>query len=149
MSRKDIYSALLFLALAVAIGLQAGFYPKGNLKHVGPGLFPLILAILLGCLSLTLFLVSLSHRKERGKPIWPRHKTAIGVVLLALFAYGFLLQILGFSLTTFFFSLALLKYGYPREWLLPFGGALATTVTTLLLFKVWLGTPFPTGIIGF
>lgn len=149
MSRKDIYSAVFFLALAIAVGLQAGGYPKGTLKHVGPGLFPLALAVLLGCLSFTLLLVSWSHRKEKGKPVWPQHKTAIGVIMLALFAYGFFLQLLGFSLTTFLFSLALLKYGYPRAWLFPIGGALATTMIIFLLFKVWLGTPFPTGIIGF
>jgi hypothetical protein len=149
MSRKDIFSAVAFLVFSLAFGLQTCMYPLGDLKRVGPGFFPLVLAILLGLLSLILFLVALPHREEKKKSPWPEQWGGVVGVLLSLFAYGFLLQYLGFTLTTFLFSLTLLKYGYPGKWLWPIGGALATTFFTLLIFKVWLGTPFPTGIIGY
>jgi len=149
MTAKDIFSAVVLLIFALAFGLQAGLYPFGDLKRVGPGFLPLVLAVLLGLLSLILFLVSLPHRKEKKGFPWPEQWVGMVSVLVSLFAYGLFLKSLGFSLTTFLFSFALLKYGYPKKWLFPLGGALATTVFCLLVFKVWLGTPFPTGIIGY
>jgi uncharacterized YccA/Bax inhibitor family protein len=148
-TRKDTFSAVVLMVLAIAFGLQASRYPLGDLKRVGPAFLPLVLAALLGLLALILFLVALPHWGERGKPSRPEQWGGIIGVLLSLFAYGFLLNYLGFSLTTFLFSLSLLKYGYPGKWLWPIGGALATTFFTILVFKVWLGTPFPTGIIGY
>ena len=149
MSRKDIFSAAVLLTFALAFGVQASMYPLGELKRVGAGFFPLVLAVLLGLLSLVLFLVSLPHRHDRKKISWPAQWGGIISVLVALFAYGFLLKYLGFPLTTFLFSLFLLKFGYPGKWLLPLGGALATMIFTFLIFKAWLGTPLPAGIIGF
>jgi hypothetical protein len=149
MSRKDLFSAVALFVFSLAFGLQTSRYPLGDLKRVGPGFFPLVLAVLLGILSLILFLGSFPHRRAETTISWPEQWGGIVGVLIALFAYGFLLNYLGFSLTTFLFSLCLLKYGYPRKWFLPFAGALATTLLGLLIFQIWLGTPFPAGIIGF
>lgn len=149
MSRKDIFSAVVLLIFALAFGIQASMYPQGDLKRVGSGFFPLVLAVLLGFLSLLLLFVSLPHRQEKREFPWPQQWGGIVGVLVALFAYGFFLKSLGFSLATFLFSFGLLKYGYPEKWLLPFGWALATNFFYLLIFKVWLGTPFPTGVLGY
>jgi hypothetical protein len=149
MSRRDRFSAGALLVFALAIGLKAGTFPLGNLKSIGPGFFPLVLAALLGILSLVLLISSLTNPEEKEPVKWPDRWTGVVSVLGALFAYAFLLKFLGFSLSTFLFSLALLKYGYPKEWLIPLGGAVATTFFTLVIFKYWLGTPFPAGWVGF
>jgi hypothetical protein len=149
MSRRNRFSAVALLVFSLAVGFKAGTFPLGNLKSIGPGFFPLVLAALLGLLSLVLLVNSATSPEEKDPPKWPDRWAGIVIVLAALFAYGFLLKFLGFSLSTFLFSLALLKYGYPREWLIPLGGALATTVFTLMIFKYWLGTPFPAGWVGF
>jgi putative tricarboxylic transport membrane protein len=149
MSRRNRFSAVALVVFSLAVGLKASTFPLGDLKSIGPGFFPLVLAALLEFLSLGLLFSSLTGREEKDPPKWPDRWAGIVIVLAALFAYGFLLKSLGFSLSTFLFSLALLKYGYPREWLIPLGGALATTVFTLVIFKYWLGTPFPAGWVGF
>jgi hypothetical protein len=149
MSRRDRFSAIALLVFALVVGIKAGTFPLGNLKSVGPGFFPLVLATLMGILALILLIGSLVSAEDKAPPQWPHRWAGIISVLAALFAYGFLLKFLGFSLSTFLFSLALLKYGYPGEWLIPLGGASATTFFTLLVFKYWLGTPFPAGWVGF
>jgi len=149
MHKRNILSALALLAFSLAVGLKAATFPFGDLRRIGPGFFPLVLASLLGILSLALFLSSLGKREVGVPPRWPRQWLGIASVLLGLFAYGFFLKFLGFSLTTFLFSLAFLKYGYPGKWIIPLGGALATTLFSFLVFKYWLGTPFPGGWIGF
>jgi len=149
MHKRNILSALALLALSLAVGLTASTFPLGDLRRIGPGFFPLVLASLLGIFSLALLLSSLGKREERAPSHWPRRWLGIVSVLAALFAYGFFLKFLGFALATFLFSLVLLKYGYPDKWMIPLGGALATTLFSLLVFKYWLGTPFPGGWIGF
>ncbi len=149
MSRRNRFSAIALLVFALVVGFKAGTFPLGNLKSIGPGFFPLVLATLLGLLSLVLLISSFTSPEEKEPPRWPKRWVGIVAVLASLFAYGFLLKFLGFPLTTFLFSLALLKYGYPKSWLIPMGGALATTFFTLLIFKYWLGTPFPAGWVGF
>jgi hypothetical protein len=71
------------------------------------------------------------------------------IVVGAILAYAYLLSYLGFFLTTFLFSFSFFKYGYPNKWLLPLGGALGTASFAMLIFRIWLGTPFPQGIWGF
>jgi putative tricarboxylic transport membrane protein len=149
MSRRDRFSAVALVVFSLAVGFKASTFPLGNLKSIGPGFFPLVLAALLGLLSLGLLVSSLAGREEKEPAKWPDRWAGIVIVLAALFAYGFLLKFLGFSLSTFLFSLALLKYGYPKGWWTPLGGALATTFFTLVVFKYWLGTPFPAGWVGF
>ena len=149
MSRWNTISALVLLAFSLVVGLKAGTFPLGDLKSVGPGFFPIVLSFLLGLLSVLLLFTSLLDRTDKRRITWPKGWLGIGGVLISLFAYGFFLKSLGFSLTTFLFSLALLKYGYPGKWVLPLGGALATTLFALLIFKYWLGTPFPAGWIGY
>ena len=149
MQKRNIFSALGLLAFSLAVGLKAATFPLGDLRRIGPGFFPLVLASLLGILSLALLLSSLEKREEGVPSHWPRRWLGIVSVLAALFAYGFFLKFLGFSLATYLFSLVLLKYGYPDKWMIPLGGALATTLFALLVFKYWLGTPFPGGWMGF
>ena len=149
MSRRDRFSAIVLLVFSLTVGLKASTFPLGDLKSIGPGFFPLVLAALLGFLSLGLLFASLTDREEKDPAKWPDHWAGIVIVLAALFAYGLFLKILGFPLSTFLFSLALLKYGYPKGWSIPLGGALATTFFTLVVFKYWLGTPFPAGWVGF
>jgi hypothetical protein len=149
MQKRNIFSAVAMLAFSLAVGVKAATFPLGDLRRIGPGFFPLVLASLLGILSLALLLSFLGKREEGVPPRWPRQWLGIISVLVALFAYGFFLKFLGFSLANFLFSLALLKYGYPGKWMIPLGGALATTLFSFLVFKYWLGTPFPGGWIGF
>jgi len=149
LSRWNTISAVILLVFSFCVGLKASTFPLGDLKRVGPGFFPIVLSSLMGLLSLLFLITSCMKRADQGRIHWPKQWFGIGAVLFSLFAYGFLLKILGFSLTTFLFSLGLLKYGYPGKWVIPFGGAVATTFFTLLIFRYWLGTPFPTGWIGY
>lgn len=135
---------------ALALAERASHYPFGkSLKASGPGFFPFVLCVILALLSIGLVFVSLARKEKSPKFIWPERKAGIVVVLAAILSYGLLLEPLGFTLTTFLFAFGLFKFGYPSRWFLPLAGAAATSLSTMLLFRIWLGTPFPTGILGF
>lgn len=148
MLHRDVCSAVILLLLALATGLQALRFPLGNLKKVGPGFFPIVLSVALGCLSFALLIKGLcSREKERVK--WPAQWTAIILVLVAVFAYSFLLKPLGFLLATLLFTFSVFKLADPGRWAIPLLGSVTTTGLSLLLFKVWLAIPLPRGFMGY
>lgn len=145
---RDTISAVGFLALSVFVGAQAARFPLGKLNRVGPGFFPLVLAVLLGVLSLALLSNSL-RLKDKKRAETPRRPVALGLVVAAIFTYSLLLKPLGFVLSTLLFTLAVFELSDPRRWFAPILAAVLTTAGSYLLFKLWLGIPFPTGILGF
>jgi putative tricarboxylic transport membrane protein len=148
MRHRDTCSAIVFLILALAVGLQAARFPMGNLKRVGPGFFPLILAALLGLLSMLLLIKGL-WSSERVRVCWPARWGGIILVIAAIFAYTLLLKPLGFLLATFLFTSLVFKYADSTRWAVPLAGAAITTGLNFLLFKVWLAIPFPSGFLGY
>ncbi len=70
------------------------------------------------------------------------------VVLVAiLLAYLFLMQILGYVISTIGFSLALMRFHGMRKptWL--FGGSLVISLSILVVFQYWLKVPAPQAIL--
>jgi hypothetical protein len=143
----DRSAAIVLMVLSIFFGGQAIYYPIGTLRKIGPGFFPLVLSSFLFLLSIVLLVKPTDS--QHYKNVWPNQWYGIGVVILALMAYGALMKILGFSVTTFAFAALLFRYGYPNRWILPLVGALLITLSVILVFRVWLGTPFPQGIFGF
>jgi putative tricarboxylic transport membrane protein len=149
MRNQDSYSAIALFVLALAVGIQASRFPIGSLKSVGPGFLPLVLAVLLGFLSVALFVGSLRSGKGGSTFKWPERWLGMSMVLLAILAYGFFLKNIGFLFSTFLIAFVLFKYSDPGRWLRPLVEATATTIFNLLVFKIWLGIPLPTGLIGY
>lgn len=148
MRHRDGISAVFFLVLALVMGLQAVRFPMGGLRRVGPGFFPLLLAIFLGLLSLILLVNTLrSGATLRIK--WPARWTGLVLIVTALFVYAFLLNPLGFLTTTFLFTFAVFKYADPGRSLVPLAGSLLTTGLSFVIFRVWLAIPFPSGYLGY
>jgi len=141
-------SAAGFLLL---FGLLASFEARkltvGELGRPGPGFFPFFLAVALSLVSLALLFQSLriesaketTHRSEArrwGKVAW---------TLFGLFVYAFVLESLGFLLSTFFLMLFLFRAVDPLRWPAAIAGALTTSFLTYAIFKLWLQIPFPAG----
>jgi putative tricarboxylic transport membrane protein len=150
MRDRDKYCGIGFLIFAIFIGVQASRFPFGSLRRVGPGFFPLVLALLLAVLSLTLFIKAM--RRQEAKPIdWPGRQAALalGLVVAAVFGYSLLLNPLGFLLTTLLFCLVVYKFSDPYGRFGPIVASLIATFASILFFKVWLGIPFPTGVLGY
>jgi len=85
-----------------------------------------------------------SARLWRGKQ-WGK----VVLTMLALVVYAILLSSLGYLVATF--CLTLFLFGVvarPRLWV-RIASALATSVTTYLVFYLWLGVQLPRGLFGF
>lgn len=82
---KDFYIGLMFLLIAGAALILSLDVPFGTSRRMGPGYFPVILSILLGCFGVLLMIRSLFGEVEEMTSFRPRVPLFIlgGIVLFA------------------------------------------------------------------
>jgi putative tricarboxylic transport membrane protein len=140
---SDRLAGLALLALAIAYGVTASGYEAFIGDPLGPAVFPLVIAIPLGLFSLYLIV------RPDPEPDWARGRPllmqALSVITLLLYAY--LLEPLGFVVSTFLavVVLASLLGARPAQ-AGAAGGAIA--VVLYVLFNNLLGLPLPAGLLG-
>jgi putative tricarboxylic transport membrane protein len=139
---SDRLTGLALLALAVAYGIAAGGYQAMIGDPLGPAVFPMALAIVLGLLSLYLIV-----RPDR-EPDWPRGRALLKQVLtlVAFVAYAYLLEPVGFLVSTFVAVVALGWLLGARLWQAGAAGV-AIAVVLFVLFDTLLGLPLPAGVL--
>ena len=141
---SDRLAGLVLLALAVAYGVTASGYEAMIGDPLGPAVFPLVLSIPLAAFSLYLLL------RPDPEPDWARGLALLkqGLALATFVAYAYLLEILGFIVTTLLavFVLCLLLGARPAH-----AGAAGAAIALVLfvLFNHLLSLPLPAGVLGF
>ncbi|RUL51888.1 MULTISPECIES: tripartite tricarboxylate transporter TctB family protein [Lysinibacillus] len=99
----DKITGIVFLLISILFiyeSLQISGSAYGS--AVGPKTFPLILGIILGLLSLRLLYETFNSKSEqKGKSNLDIKR--FGIILLSAIVYVFLLEILGYVITTFIF----------------------------------------------
>jgi len=152
MGSRDRISAIVLLTLSVMVCIGALGYGLGTFSTPGTGFFPFLLGILIGFLSILM----LAHAKrgeevkESAKSPWPgiEGRKKVLAIVAALGGYGFLLEKLGYSLTTFLLFVLLLKGIQPQKWYLAMGVALLASLGSYALFQVGLQVELPRGFLG-
>lgn len=124
----------------------------GKAHQPGPGLFPFAGGALLWLLSLInlirAFLSKGYETEDSEKFGLPKKWKNIVIALAVLFAYPFLLPIIGFAPTTFLLFVVLLRFIQPLPWPTVIKVAAVVVILTYLIFQLWLKIQFPEGIFG-
>jgi putative tricarboxylic transport membrane protein len=150
MKKYHILPTLFWMGLSLFVMIFS--YPLGlrGFHNPGPGLAPFVLGLLLLLISLYVLITSLV-KKGRGDETPREGKSRtnygkIGLVLVALFAYSFLLERLGFLMTTWIF-LSLLFRSMGNRWITTLVASISTVLATYFVFT-FFGVRFPPGIFG-
>jgi putative tricarboxylic transport membrane protein len=146
MKNADRISALVILGICIAF-----FVLSRKFTQYG-ALFPQVIIILLGLLALLLLV--LSFVKPKGGKVFDTLEVRylpIGISVLLMVAWAFVINVLGFLVTSLlFFSLMAVYLGRKKTWLsiLKNLAIVACVVTGFYFFfvKVLL-VPFPEGIL--
>lgn len=131
-----------YTVLAIRLGL-------GDSSRPGPGLFPLLVGIVI-MLAAGIHLVTLVVRRRRGQAGAGTGRPSVraGLVLTALAAYLVALPLLGHLLAATIMTAAVLKLlGTRRTWVI-LAIAVVTGIVSDLLFTVLLGVTLPEGPLG-
>ena len=151
MKQNDLIPALIWLGLGIAVAVGSNKLKLGTLANPGPGLMPFLLGIVLSLCSLCILIDSIQairvkmSRKDEG--IWSGvdFKKLI-FVLASLLGYALILEVLGFTVTTFLLLLILFKAIGSRGWPFALAGSAFTAILIYLLFFAVLKVELPSGL---
>jgi len=148
----DSLSSLFLLFFSIFIGAESCRLGLGEWKNPGAGYFSFAGALILGLMSLKVFLNALckpSEQKTSGPILNGLRRRNVGFVLGGMMIYGLVLETLGYILSTFLLVVFFLWIIAPQRWRVTLLTAFLCAVCSYLLFHVLLGADLPRGFIGF
>lgn len=150
MKRFQIISIIFWIGLSIFL---LGFSYKlglGGLHNPGPGLMPFLLGLLLLLISFYVLIRSFIIRGKRDENLKEEKNQInfrrLSLVVASLFAYGLLLEILGFLITTSLILILLFHSMGFKRWSFVLLASAFTVLITYFLFT-FLGTRFPAGVL--
>jgi len=161
--RREQWLSIFWTVLGLAICFGAYRLSLGSPNDPGPGMFSFIAGAALTLLSLIQWInVALARSQAQAlssetqlsqtvEPLFANRRGAIkaAVIVVALLVYSLSMEHLGFILSTSLFIGFLLWLVEPQRWYVIVFGSVLSSLTTYLVFKVWLDTALPVGLFGF
>jgi hypothetical protein len=137
--RANLACGLIFIGFGAFFALQSLGMEIGEAVRMGPGYFPLALAVVLVGLGIIIIVQS---TRVKGEPLGPAAWRGALFILPAPIIFGLTIRVLGFVpalfLTTLFAAFASMLMRPGRALLI----ALAVTVFAVAVFSYGLGLPF-------
>jgi len=151
MAKKERIAGLLIFIFCGGTTYLAIHLPMGSAAKPGPGIFPLLLSLVIGCLSLLLILKNLRSQRKLGerdtdKEV-PPGKWRVVYLLGSLFLYVFLPQPIGFLVSTWIFLIGL-KPIIKKRWVPVLLGSFFISVVLFFCFNYLLKVQLPMGILA-
>jgi len=125
---KNFIAGLLFVSFSLILGYDALSLPLGTASRMGPGYFPLTLAVILCCLGL---IVTVNSLRVDGVRLSRFEIRGFILVVLAIIAFGVAIDWLGF-IPSVIFSVGICILGSDR-----FRPITAAALIAFLVFICW------------
>jgi len=152
MIRADRISAIFWLCFAVLVIIQSYHLGLGTLHKPGPGFLFFWVNIVLGIMSLIVLIRAWVSKKEEGPQpaiFGGQNVSKIVSVLISLFLYAILMELVGFILITLLFFIFILKIIEKKGWFYTAFVSIVVTVISYLIFETWLQSQLPKGLLAF
>ena len=170
---KDSWLSVFWIVCAVLICIGSYRLSLGSLSDPGPGMFSFLAGAALCALTVAEWWnTSCTSRRdshtraqtlgdgaesahtasaETVEPLFANRLGALkaAAVIVALLVYALTMEHLGFILSTTLFIAFLLWLVERQRWYVIMFGSVVSSLTTYLVFKVWLDTALPVGLFGF
>ncbi len=139
---KDFWAGAMFLAVGLfALIWSATYYRLGTIGRIGPGLFPTVLGAVLAILGAVILIRSLASSSD-PEPVPPLHIRPL-FLLLAVVAYGYLMEPLGLVIATAVLTVLSALCGHEFKWKEVTLLIAVLTIFSVLVFVKGLSLPFP------
>ena len=125
--------------------------PIGSWHDPGPGFWPFGGSVILGSLSIANFVYTGFGKFPDTKESWysKEHWKTLSLIFFALIIYAFLLEPLGFLITTFLLMVYLFSALEPMSWKKAVGLGALVSILTYSIFVYGLSCQLPIGFWGF
>jgi len=152
--KPEIVASILGILLSIAVYWGTFYLPKFQVSLAGPELFPRVLAIFLGILSLVLLFQSLGkiapfakeklENNSRKQKVFKKMFIAIAFTIL----YFLGMNILGFLIcTSLYFAFLMLLMQSKKKYLKAILWSVTTTIVIYFIFGMALKASLPVGAI--
>ena len=140
MERYDRTCSILCLIFAGLVIWQSSYMPMGRLGKPGPGFLPFWVAVILALLSIFLWVEAGLRKPSAPVPFLTGERRWPGLIwtVSSLLAYAFLVEILGFIVSTLILLFFLFRFIGNQKWWVVFTGTVVLTLGGYLIFKVGL-----------
>ena len=145
LQKKDFYAGLLMVLLGAGVTLNSTTYNLGTLMHMGPGMFPFMLGILMTFIGILIFISGLMTPLEDGERILPQSMEWRGWICILAGPLMFILFGEFFGMVAATFMCVFVAALGDRTATLKGSAILAAGITIIgaLLFSYVLKVPFP------
>jgi len=149
MRKHDLISSAVWFFMGLSILFSSPSFGLGTLSVPGPGFMSFIAGAIICVFSAVTFLGALfSKNEEATVHLWTKlNYFKLVSVLVLLLAYIFLVDTLGFIISTFLLVFLLMRFQGSLGWFQSLLGALLTTICCYFIFDFWLKTSLPKGVI--
>ncbi len=138
-NKADFTAGLLFILFGLCFGASALGLEMGTTLRMGPGYFPMVLAVVLTGLGLA---ISATAFRTGGEAVGTYAWRGMVFILGAPVFFGLTVRGLGFVPSLFLTTLIAALAGLKLKPLYAVGLAVAVTLFCTLVFSVALGLPF-------
>jgi len=153
MVRADRISGIFWLCFAVLVIIQSYHLGLGTLHKPGPGFLFFWVNIVLAIMSLIVLIRAWAGKKEEGTPsttiFGGQNTSKIIFVMISLFLYALLMEIVGFIPVTLMLFIYLLGIIEKKRWFYTIFVSVVVTVISYLIFETWLQSQLPKGVLEF
>jgi putative tricarboxylic transport membrane protein len=137
--KKDFNAGILYIVLGGFFAIFAKNYPMGTAVRMGPAYFPTFLGWMLAGLGLIIFVRSFfAHGEEPA----PTHWRPLGLILISVVAFGFLLDHAGMIVASFALMFISGMGGWDFRWKEQLVNAVFMTAVNVAIFYYGLALPF-------
>jgi putative tricarboxylic transport membrane protein len=147
MGRSEQVTSLVLVVTAIVVCIGASRIGLGTFRSPGSGLIPFLAGVFLALFALAILIKS--SLKEKSETIsTPEQRDVRKVIktITGMFAYVFLLPLLGYSITTFLLMLFFFKGIETLEWKWAIIASGIIWVVSYFVFDVWLQCQLPEGL---
>lgn len=154
LDKKEFSSSLFLLFVGLFLALLSMRLSIWSIYGPAEGFFPLVIAVLMIGLSLIILINSFffghPQPKEKTKEEKGQRRTIlyrVSVYTVLMFVYGFLMEKVGFLVTSALFIIPIVKLVEQQSWKITILVGLGSIIISYVLFVYFLGVPLPKGFI--
>jgi putative tricarboxylic transport membrane protein len=150
MKKGLIITCVLLIALSVYGIIESSRLERTMQMGIGIAFLPFTMSLAIGGLSIALLVGILRGKTEiSDEPIFqPDGRGRIVVVFLLLVGYVFLIEVLGYVLSTFLYMAATIIFLRKERVVSAILMSVGLTAFLYAIFHLWLKSPLPTGFLG-
>jgi len=150
MRKSDRIQALLWAVFGLYLAYEGFLLKLGTGRAPKPGFMIFWMGVIMVILSAVFFITTFTTPEQERKALWQGTRWFRGVKLMvALFLYVAVFQVLGFIVSTFLLLVYLFKGLEPQSWRNALLLSAVTIAICYLVFGVFLELQFPPGVLSF